>query len=627
MSIHFNQQTESIHTGSHRLTMDITGSFDLPVGRVFQRPEKPRPGSIRYNSDVGGMEIWGPNGWEIVTGPSTTFATKEGLGIVSGSEEERPRVIRGPILWFNKSTNALEFFDGDHWFVLTGSKSIFAQKSGDTMVGKFDVQSDSAEKPGLTFGDAKTGIFSPDLGKLAFSVNGTRQMMIDSDGSLRLNVPLPVTSGGTGAIDPDTARSNLGLGNAAIRHIGSGDDNVPSCLELRATSNPNLGDALIGYHSNMSGSKGSTVDKRLSGLPLDLVIDFGCDNTGQFNCAVEFKNALDAAKEFDRPLYVPRGIYNIGDASFTLPHGLALIGNRSTFMRTVTINSPIFTATKAGMIKISGVDFHYNTEQATAPDQAAIHLAGCWDVSISDCNINGPIYHGFHIVNSRAIRINDFWIKGCGNTAIALIDDEKFNDLGRLGDVRITEGRVNAVLENAALTSRGIVMSSIGGHVQDILVANVVIEKVKEVGVAIMGRIVRPMIHNVMVRESLENGFAAYPYFGRSPMDVDINNCAAERCRTGFDMVDIYSAAISNSRAAFCHGNGFGVLSATNLLLSGCQSSCNMGRGFSIDNCESVILGGCIGTENNQAGLHVWKSTYQDVGSIWSRNKPDKEEI
>ena len=52
---------------------DSTGYFDLPSGTTAQRPANPTTGMLRYNTTIGGQEIYTGTQWTVVGNRAVTF--------------------------------------------------------------------------------------------------------------------------------------------------------------------------------------------------------------------------------------------------------------------------------------------------------------------------------------------------------------------------------------------------------------------------------------------------------------------------------------------------------------------------------------------------------------------------
>jgi hypothetical protein len=47
-------------------TINDTGFLRLPVGTTAQRPASPTVGEIRYNTTIGGVEVYNGTGWFLI---------------------------------------------------------------------------------------------------------------------------------------------------------------------------------------------------------------------------------------------------------------------------------------------------------------------------------------------------------------------------------------------------------------------------------------------------------------------------------------------------------------------------------------------------------------------------------
>lgn len=68
-----------------------------------------------------------------------------------------------------------------------------------------------------------TTLSSPDASRFLFITNGTSWGLQTSSGAA---IPLPLASGGLGAVTPEGGRTNLGLGTAATKNVGTARDDV-----------------------------------------------------------------------------------------------------------------------------------------------------------------------------------------------------------------------------------------------------------------------------------------------------------------------------------------------------------------------------------------------------------------
>ncbi len=164
--------------------------------------KRPNPASmvdgqiaINYASGSPGAFFKDSNGNLVKVGPVHVGTTAPNVSPASGGTAGNS--LGEQWLDTNGGTYVFKIWDGAAWRSEAGE---FVNVTGDTMTGALGIVTGSASTPGLFFsGDTNTGIYSPGADQVAISTNGTRRLIITSDGK-------------------------VGLGSASVLQQGSGID-------------------------------------------------------------------------------------------------------------------------------------------------------------------------------------------------------------------------------------------------------------------------------------------------------------------------------------------------------------------------------------------------------------------
>jgi len=171
--------------------------------------------------------------------------------------------------------------------------------------------------------------------------------------------------------------------------------------DLANTSDPTLGDALVGFRQsnasgNLTGTVGRTVHQKLQ--EIISVLDFGADSTGATSSTAAFQAALATNKT----IYVPAGTYLITGA-LQLQDGQVVFGDGSS----KTILNCSQTSFSGIFINMGG---HTSLQSLALSGSGTAAATGvkCWDssnqygftgyITIKDVNISGMLY-GLYVNN------------------------------------------------------------------------------------------------------------------------------------------------------------------------------------------------------------------------------------
>lgn len=130
------------------------------------------------------------------------------------------------------------------------------------------------------------------------------------------------------------------------------------------------------------------------------------------------QRAIDQASASRAPLALAPGVYRAGD--LLLPPGAHIVGIRSATRLVSTRGRPLFTATQADRVTLTGLAFEGNGTHL--PDGLGLMtLMNGRDVKIADCAVTGAGGHGIRL-EGVAGEIADTTISGAADVAILSID-------------------------------------------------------------------------------------------------------------------------------------------------------------------------------------------------------------
>lgn len=58
MALTLDHSLDRISTSSQRITIGISGGMVMPKGNTAERPTSPAQGTLRYNTDLGALEVF-----------------------------------------------------------------------------------------------------------------------------------------------------------------------------------------------------------------------------------------------------------------------------------------------------------------------------------------------------------------------------------------------------------------------------------------------------------------------------------------------------------------------------------------------------------------------------------------
>lgn len=120
-----------------------TGAFQLPVGKTIERPLSPGTGMFRYNDDIGELEFYDSDGWQLV---------KEGLSdqdrdtyidaeSTPGADEDRLRFVTA----------------GDERMIINSTGNVGIGNAGSTLTAKLSVDNDVNGTEAIRIGSSTGG--------------------------------------------------------------------------------------------------------------------------------------------------------------------------------------------------------------------------------------------------------------------------------------------------------------------------------------------------------------------------------------------------------------------------------------------------------------------------------------
>jgi len=107
-----------------RLIIDSVNGVQLPRGTTAERPASSVPGTIRFNTSIGELEV---RKEEISLGSGWYSLLRAGESVVSidaGQSGERPAAGREGSLWVDLTDNRTYYDNGTQWVSVSSSQSL-----------------------------------------------------------------------------------------------------------------------------------------------------------------------------------------------------------------------------------------------------------------------------------------------------------------------------------------------------------------------------------------------------------------------------------------------------------------------------------------------------------------------
>ena len=253
------------YTTNFVATTGATSAANIPAGPVGSRPGSPIQGQLRFSTTSGEMEFWDGTSWQTIAGSATGLfvdktANNGSAVIPAGTQAQRDSSPGAGYFRYDSTLNAMEFYDGTIWQILsTSTTNVTTWSGGGT---------------GLTPAAATTGAVTLG-GILSIGSGGTGQ----TSAPAAANALLPSQTGNTGKV-LTTDGSNLSWTPTVTSIVaGTNITITPAGGTGAVTINASAGPA--GVTTFSGGSTGLTPAAATSGaVTLGGILSIGSGGTG-----------------------------------------------------------------------------------------------------------------------------------------------------------------------------------------------------------------------------------------------------------------------------------------------------------------------------------------------------------
>lgn len=433
----------------------------------------------------------------------------------------------------------------------------------------------------LPQGSALSNVELPDI---FLSQNHGKALKINSSGT-GFDV---FTVSPTDFANPLTTEGDLVVhdGNAASRLPVGGDGSVLEAdsaagggvawkltpTKLANASDATRGDALVGYKRTDSGAVAGTVHTRLHSLPIDAVADYGADNTGATTTTTALQAAIDAAEASGRPLYIPKGTYDLGGTGLVNDAPAFIYGEgRATVLRKSTdTNVQALKVTASGSL-VRDIHFSYTAGTTGASiNHAALEGNGASWLRFEGVTVDGKFYIGIHLNDCAESQVFECTVKGVVNRAFYVSADVQTNDIEL----------VNCIANGATTGTTPFTNYAFNTNFFG------------------TGTGLRVSFTNCIARNFTDNGFMP----SENGYNQVFTNCHAVNC-TGSGFLAQLANSVRGRHTAFVGctaqscGYGFYVVSCDYVNITGCRAFGNSKGIYAIDSFDVALSGNVC--ENN----------------------------
>lgn len=347
------------------------------------------------------------------------------------------------------------------------------------------------------------------------------------------------------------------------------------------------------------------------------VTDGGVDNTGTANAST-IQAAIAAAAAANKPIYFPAGTYEVDTGMVTISANNVRIvceGNKTVFRRSSNTATPIFRVDGTNFTMEYGKFLYNNVNSTVDGYHCALYMAGARS-TLKDVHVAGIFYVGIYHISSGIVE--NCYVQGVVNRSYYFatasgITDNYMAYKNCVANGAQTEGG------STKYTNYGFNTNAFGTG----SAAYVFLDSCKAVycsthAYGFSDRIQFTQVSNCMASDISGPGFLIQKANGFAVGRVNLSNCQALRCSTGFYCIDSVYVNMSNCIATLSTGNGFLIQGGAYTALANCISENNSASGFYVADGTSGSFGttfnGCIAAANASFGfVSVAGSSYVTV--------------
>ena len=211
-------------------TTGATSAANIPSGPIGSRPGSPVAGQFRFSTTSSDMEFWDGSSWQTIAASSTGLfvdkTSNNGSAVIpAGTQAQRDSSPGAGYFRYDSTLNAMEFYDGTIWqIVSTSSNSVSTWSGGVTGLTPAAATTGAVTLGGtLSIGSGGTGQTSAPAAANALlpSQTGNAGEVLTTDGSNLSWIPtvtsivagtnITITPGGTGAVTINATAGAAGV--------------------------------------------------------------------------------------------------------------------------------------------------------------------------------------------------------------------------------------------------------------------------------------------------------------------------------------------------------------------------------------------------------------------------------
>jgi len=383
-------------------------------------------------------------------------------------------------------------------------------------------------------------------------------------------------------------KTSLGVQIGSYDNVPGINDFPPIYADLSNTSNPTLGDALVGFRQsnssgNLANSVGRTVHQKLQ--ELISVKDFGAVGDGLTNDLTAIQNAI-AALSGGGTLYFPAGNYFVTGKIEITANGVSILGDGrgATTITTNALTGDIIAVGSSISITRSNTISNLTINSVVArTDGASIHVAGAKATTIDNVEIRNG-FDGIRVTsygNQAQTVINNVLIENSTFFGIGMVFGETNNVCNEVFITQVTiadcwygvkfflcSGFYSSNVSIYTSRNVGVAMEpNAGQSIYGLQLSNWISDSSAVDGWLIggLGKTAEVFLNNCYASSNGQNGF--HLFVGVVLNTISLNDCIAKR--NGRIGMLINNGVNININGAFCSNNSISAINVYDGLVIG----------------------------------------------------------